>query len=218
MGLSEQWREAICLRCENPHGHRKRTVTEGPHAGRLRGCRWGGRKAGSWERCQQGHVGRGVCDRAVTSPTFNKRLVFTLVCIPAVLPTTFFSALTCHGGGRGAMGGSTGSTCSSVLQKRPSACPTSWQLGQPNYQTATISLTKKTPDSPPGSRPAAPASASLAPPVGPRCLCHRHRPPSPTARSPQTYFGRRSQSPGEQFQTDPPPHHRAGPGCRLERK
>lgn len=115
-------------------------------------------------------------------------------------------------------GGSTGSTCSSVLQKRPSASPTSWQLGQPNYQTATISLTKKTPDSPPGSRPAAPASASLAPPVGPRCLCHRHRPPSPTARSPQTYFGRRSQSPGEQFQTDPPPHHRAGPGCRLERK
>lgn len=47
----------------------------------------------------------GVCDRAVTSPTFNKLLVFTLVCIPAVLPTTFFSALTCHGGGRGAMGG-----------------------------------------------------------------------------------------------------------------
>lgn len=166
----------------------------------------GGQGAGKGGTC--GKV--GACDRAVASPTFSKRLVFTLVCIPAVLPTTFFSALTCHGGGRGARGGG--------HRKHQQLSPPEGAFCLPHLLATGPAQLLDSPDSPPGSGPAAPASASLAPPAGPHCLCHRHRPPSPTARSPQTYFGRRSQSPGEQFRTGPPPHRRAGPECKLEGK
>lgn len=117
--------------------------------------------------------------------TFNKELVCTLVCIPEVLPTGFFSALACKN--------------MSLIHQISKISNLERQVLLSNIHSVSLHIL----NSPPEQESWAQASVSLAPPAGPDCLYHLLSVPWSTVQTLRAYSCRRFLSLAEQSPTTP---------------